>query len=499
MKYIIRLTESELYRMVGDIASRLLRENMHQNGVLRFLKDLGLESLVTGNGLQEAKNSVSKSMANRVMKGTENQQSAVKNQNDIKNRIENETGDIITRARNIVSHYNSGEKNYNMLRIAKELYPRLSNFDDSEAKALSNQLSSIVKVLSSDESIRPTNTGNSGEDDFEYDPNSIDYTPTIDINKDMDNQRYPKSTWQKTVAGSEGDDIEFVYDPTKVRAGLRTYDFSPHSIDNVVRHGQEYHDKGKGISLDNDSTESNRNLVARVSNIASADDDFARSEEFGTILRTFIPIFLDGQKSTVDTGEVVKTIKFDSEESVMRASNILFDYYNFANYDDSDKKITEQDKLNALSQKYGLSTKWIGMIIIAALNVLRNSYEFKNAISRALAGKYDVVNGKVINTDTKPTKQKEDTDASIDAQVKNDYLTLFKKTYRMLFNANCPKIQLPKDSNYSLNEFKLIFIGELVDDYDKLPDDEKKLMLKRLEKTYNRLFYNKWENYLSHK
>ena len=43
MKYIIRLTESELYRMVGGITARLLRENMFQNdtssdGMIRFLR-----------------------------------------------------------------------------------------------------------------------------------------------------------------------------------------------------------------------------------------------------------------------------------------------------------------------------------------------------------------------------------------------------------------------------------------------------------------------------
>ena len=287
------------------------------------------------------------------------------------------------------------------------------------------------------------------------------------------------------------------FDPAKSRKAIAA-GYTP-SIDNTVRHGQEFHDRGVGRSLDDASSSSQRFVSAAV-NATNDEENFARTEEFRNILRMLVPLYLDGKRTELKFGNTIEPVAFKGEEKVTRASNMLFDYYDFSS------EMQEQEKYSALGKKYGINPHRAAIILIAIQNILRNSQSFATAIHNALSGRYDFVNGKLIDNEKSvvpKVKKNEEEMGSDEALMRDDYIKAIKSTYKKLTRMNnCPNLNLPDGDNikYTNEEFRLILIRELLSDYyEELTDNEKKVMLGRIDKQYDRLFYNKWSDKINNK
>ena len=422
MKYVIRLTESELYRIVGDITTRLLYEGIESNmskndSVIRMLNDLGLGGVINkATPIHEADNSLSQSAAKRLVRGASKEPIPVRDQNKVKTNIEND-----------------GRK---ITPLAK----------------------------------KPAANG-------EYDE-LADYRG-FDIDKENLGLK------NKDVLKTNGE-----YDPKKSRKAIAA-GYTP-SINNAIRRGQEYHDIGVSGSLDDDS-KAGRNFVAAAVNATNDEENFARTEEFRNILRMLVPLYLDGKRTELDYGGKMIPVVFKGEEKVTRASNMVFDYYDFS------KDMQENEKYSLLSKKYGIEPWSIAVTILAVQNVLRNSQSFATTIRDALSGRYDFVNGRLIDNSKSPVPRSKENEKEMNSDeglMKHEYIEAIKSTYKKFTRTNkCPKFNLPDDSNikYTNEEFKLILIRELLSDYyESLTDSEKKVMLGRIDKQYNRLFYSKW-------
>lgn len=466
MKYIIRLTESELYRVVGDIAASLLREdgiktiNGDNNGVTALLKDLGFGDILGENrtiNLREDDNSLTDGAVERTVGRKE--KAAPANQDRVRTNIENELGDIVTKARNTVSKYEAGEKNFKILNTAKELYPRLAKFEDSEAKALSKQLSSIVKALKND----PNIIGGTSDNGEEFDPTSDPgYVPPINIDRD-DFGLKDRHVIMHAVPGEEGDDVNLEYDPSQVRKGLAGYNYS---IDNMLRHGRENHStkKGSHLSVDNASSGLQGELDAKVSPTV----DYVNSDEFREMLYNLIHLYLGGDD---------------------RAVNILEDFYGMQ----SEYKGKIEQLLGEIGsrQNPSIGYKAVRAIITNSLNTLRNTPEFKTRIQELLQGKYDIDKARPIDQKDLTASGDEVNTTKIDL-MKKDYMKLIKNGFKAVNGYEGGAIKLPETPKFTKDEFLYLFASELIPNYDRLSEKDKKSKLGILDNLYTHRFYNKW-------
>ena len=145
------------------------------------------------------------------------------------------------------------------------------------------------------------------------------------------------------------------------------------------------------------------------------------------------------------------------------------------------------EKFEVLHKKYDLKERWLRLMIVSAINILRDSSEFEKEIKDALGGNYDVVNGKLTNLNNNIKHAKKDK-----SELKPDYIGLINFISRDFFRNKRPKIELPDDKQLKFDFNEFVFIIKLINNVNDLSDST----LRQLKKQYDKKFYNKWKDYI---
>jgi hypothetical protein len=523
MKYIIRLTESELHRLISKVTRRVIRESVNTNyidddGVFKLLDLIGLGYLLKGNDIfnenrvirlheDSSDNDISDRAFNNLFGSDEDNttNTSVSNQDTKKRDIENngklttyyyidlspkdvfrKKTDALNALRRLIGDYTTKDKElkkkyplyteklpgmmYGSVRDALSSLRKYLGDYDTDSKELVKQY--IRKIDKPKVSFKKKSKGSA--ELFDDEDEETKMLRQVASKFDIDKDDYGLTPEELEFLMTDGKKYKQKEKVMWVTAGLT----KDNSFQNALRRGGKGNNQ-KGVLVSIDDTKDDW-VQGQLSNATYNDVDPVERENYNAFKNALFKLLIPNALTGSNNRKKMKSY--------------------FINYVFRDGvKVAEIPEIGHRDGVIKSDNCPVGVIyeyLREALNDLRNSQEFKTKVKDYLSAVYDTKKTKAADernlADYKEVKLVPD-------EMKKDYDNLIRTVYEVL-NKQSYKERINLSNNpkhYTKFSFETFFITNFAPWYNDLIESLRRNFKKVIDRKYDELFGAKWGEYLN--